>query len=371
MSISIGNSVVDIDCSQWAVDQHWAYVETSERSLQGCVVHLHDYPPLSGGGLALTVRELIEVSGRPDVHVIAATRLKDHYGDDSHVEVMRVECKRLINEAAAVVLHLTYSPRTTHGLMDWMVAGNIPFHVVLHCRETHVHYGSLAEISSNARYCALEAINKSLATSRSIRCFSPSQARNLSERLSRKVLAAPLLTVDIGIGSNSGTFEENLVTAGELSILKGTDRIPALGGALARRIKVFGHGDQRWSGYLKSFGIHHRPTLSRHHLANEIDRSIGVLIPSRSESWSRIAAEALWLGRPVATATQLGVLEWVESLTGMALGFDVAGRDQSVLGDEFRDFLYSFSRAAGIESINALNGIARLHWQQFFAEIIQ
>ena len=94
------------------------------------VLMVHDYPPFSGGGLALGVRQIVAALDDEFAFRVVSSRAHDHFADDrarlatpeavrEHVATLAAprQALRWLREADAVVVHWTFSFRRLSTLL--------------------------------------------------------------------------------------------------------------------------------------------------------------------------------------------------------------------------------------------------------------
>jgi hypothetical protein len=144
------------------------------------IVMIHDYPPLTGGGLAIGVSELATLlcPGR-SVHVLSS-RLADHAADDRHrplpegagaryARSSMLQAARAVRRADVVIAHLTFSFRspTRHRAEIRPHSARAPADRAneVSNKMTLLFPSTIASVSSNVASSRAETPNKKLAVS--------------------------------------------------------------------------------------------------------------------------------------------------------------------------------------------------------------
>lgn len=215
------------------------------------IVMTHDYPPLTGGGLAIGVRELAGMlCGTCDVHVLSS-RLADHAADDrrrslsddagvrySRATVLR--SARALRRADVVIMHLTFSFRRLAVLS--LVLGPLsgtPTVCVIHTAPDHCDYNRFRFLPSWARAVVFALARWVLRGCVAVVALGPAHSTAISAAGLRVTHVAPLPVAPAERYRDA--FLHHTATAcpvrvigfvGELSRLKGADALPALVRAL-------------------------------------------------------------------------------------------------------------------------------------------
>jgi glycosyltransferase involved in cell wall biosynthesis len=236
------------------------------------ILMIHDYPPLTGGGLAAGVRELATGLATSHRVLVLSARLADHFGDDrdrlSTGRLCAPTCLaggvfrfiRLARSVDVVVSHWTFSFRrlATGALLLGPALGK-PTVLVFHTAPEHLRYNRLRWLPGGARRRLLRLLARALRGCAAVVALGPAHARLLAaaglpvtEQLPLPVAAPDPPAGGPGTGRAEGTGtgraegkgtgraggRHRLVVgvAGELSRLKGTPLLPTLFATLAPEI---------------------------------------------------------------------------------------------------------------------------------------
>jgi len=319
------------------------------------VLMLHDYPPVTGGGLALSVRELASlVRDELDVYVLSS-RLADHFADDHGCGDAGVPDRdgfrwalavprrtvRWFVQADALVTHWTFSFRWLSTLA--LVLGPLlrkPTACVIHTAPDHSRYNRLRHLPAATRSSLFRLARWALRHCVAVVALSPSHSAALADdgfpithvlpmpvtprtayrrvyELHRRVHGPP---TTIGI-------------VGELSVLKGADGIPDLLRSLTPQFafRIAGRGELAPWIALTAAGL--RPEQRKLvRLSDRLDPSRitdfyeeidCLLILSRTESQCRVALEAMLAGVIILARPIYGLVDLVtDGVTGFLLDPD-------------------------------------------------
>jgi len=311
----------------------------------------HDYPPLSGGGLALNVRELADLLVREyDVTVLSA-RLRDHFADDrtrcraypdSCVTYRQVTARRLfraVAQADVLIAHWTFSFRWLSTLT--IVLGPLlgkPTVCVIHTAPRHLSYNRLRHFPRWLHRCLITLIRYRMS-----RCvvvaLGPSQAAALSAARLPVTHLLPLMVSLVPVGSPlpatavPQTAVPSIGIVGELSRVKGSDRIPVFVRTLAPdfAFRIAGSGPLT-SWLIRQFERLPRlqresVTMTGHLCPDEMAgfyRTVDVLlVPSRSEVQPRVVLEAMLSGVVVVASKSSNGFDLIaDGRTGVLVDLD-------------------------------------------------
>src|SRR5262245_108213 len=296
-------------------------VTTDGRPL---LLALHDYPPVTGGGLALAARDLGRVLEPGFRTVILSSRLKDHFADDrqspelaapsSLARVDPVRLGSLLRPADLVISHWTFSfrPLATLAVLIAPRLGKRTVCVV-HTAPDHCLFSRLRWMPRGVRAWLVRTFG-SVALSRceAVVALSPEHGDSLLEAGFPITHVAPLPVGNVGIDAAyrhhvaSGRHPEAVGFVGEVSRLKGADALPDLMNTLTPRyaLHIVGEGPllQSIIGAARDLPpAHRRRVIFDGKVApsemGDIYREIDcVLVLSRTESQSRVTIEAMLSG---------------------------------------------------------------------------
>jgi glycosyltransferase involved in cell wall biosynthesis len=238
------------------------------------VLMIHDYPPLTGGGLAAGVRELAAGLATGYRVIVLSARLADHFGDDRRSRSRSrssssspspspspsrprppagrfppafrvgglIQLVRLARDADLLVAHWTFSFRrlATAALLLGPRLGT-PTVLVFHTAPEHLRFNRLSWLPAGARARLLRLLARALRPCAAVVALGPAHAARLRAAglPVTRVLPLPVRPPDPPPGgppasSRGRPSGSRLVVgvAGELSRLKGTHLLPDLLAAL-------------------------------------------------------------------------------------------------------------------------------------------
>jgi glycosyltransferase involved in cell wall biosynthesis len=295
----------------------------------------HDYPPLTGGGLAAAVNDLSRLLENDYEVTVVSARLVDHFADDRTHSRSRSRAStalamvRLLRQADGLVVHWTFSFRwlSCVAVLVGPALGR-PTVCVVHTSPGHCRYNRLRRLPGPARRTLLR-----LAAAASGRCvavvaLSTSHATALTEAGLKPThtcpapVTAPHGDSNIHRGHVRASAMDVVGFAGELSYLKGADALPALAAACAPEFafRIAGRGplEARVRSDIEGFDPACR---SRIILSDRMDPARmaaffhaidAVLVLSRTESQCRLAIEAMLAGVVVLSRPVEGVRDLVD-----------------------------------------------------------
>jgi glycosyltransferase involved in cell wall biosynthesis len=307
----------------------------------------HDYPPLTGGGLALAVQELAQHL-RKDFRVrVLSSRLVDHFADDrrrvlglgasgAELEVARPwRTLRWLWEADALVVHWTFSFRR----LSTTLAALSPLHrkptiCVVHTGPGHCRYNRIRHLPDPARQLLFPLARHALGHCAAVVALSRTHAAALADA---GIAADHVLPLPVGSGpgydhayegrARTGSAVHRLGVAGELSELKGADELPPLLERLTPEFTFHIAGDgvlaPTVARAVSSLSPEQRACvvlsalLPPERMAGFYRRVDCVLVLSRTESQCRVALEAMLAGAIVLARCAEGVSDLiVDGVTG-------------------------------------------------------
>jgi|GEM_PF-1655669 len=317
------------------------------RGRPATLLMLHDYPPITGGGLALSVRNLASVL-EPDFRtIVLSSRLTDHFADDHRIARLenRVNggavCTRAtpwrllhgLRTADIVIVHWTFSFRYLSTAS--IVIGPLlrkPTVCVIHTAPDHMNYNRLRCVPRAGQLILVRWMGSALLRCDAVVALSRSHQAALSQAgLSvTHTLPLPVSAHAYDDVWNRHPMERRSATlgiAGELSKLKGADAILGLIRALtpefAFRIVGAGPLSANLISAVRSLPAGQRDSVE---FAGRKDpkqmpdfyRSIDyLLVLSRTESQCRVAIEAMLAGVIVLARPTSGLVDLIqEGITG-------------------------------------------------------
>ncbi len=315
---------------------------TSEFGGPATILMVHDYPPVTGGGLALAVQELARLFGDEFRFLVRTSRLVDHFADDRG----RVDVNRATGEpkctvasprhaigslrgAAALIVHWTFSFRqlSTLSLLLGPVLGR-PTVCVIHTAPAHCDYNRIRRLPLPVRRLLLLFARVLLRRCQAVVALSATHAAALAEAgiTPERILplpVAPSRDYDDAYGHRA-QHRGALTTigiAGELSLLKGADALPALLQALtpeyAFRIAGRGPFSEPLARAVERLSPAQRARIV---LSDRLEparmpafyREIDcLLVLSHTESQCRVALEAMLAGVVVVARPAGGIVDLI------------------------------------------------------------
>lgn len=362
---------------------------------------VHDYPPLSGGGLALSVLTLAEMASSYASVDILSSRDRDHFADDSGVDLsegveyahgVRVRLVRPFDllgscrRADHVIVHWTFSfrPLSTLALLLAPMLGRVTVCVV-HTAPRHCEFNWLRHFPGWARHLLLRLLQRALLP----RCSAVvALSRSHAEALTgigiavSHVLPVPLINPHPGRTSSWRAHSlDSIGVAGELSRLKGAESLPSIIRELADtyRFHVAGAGplgrnmqnavqEMEGKGQSQVTLWGRIPPCEMDAFYDSVDC---LLVTSFTESQCRVAIEAMLRGVIVLARRSEGVVDLiVDGVTGFFIDpTDVASvrqcldhlRDNPSIAEAVRDRAYR-EAATLVET-------AKADWLHFLAAL--
>jgi glycosyltransferase involved in cell wall biosynthesis len=315
------------------------------------VLMVHDYPPVTGGGLALAVLELAGLLRGDDHVVVLSSRWRDHFADDrtrrgpcstsnADVEVSRVSvwhAVRRFADADLVFTHWTFSVRrlATAALLLGPLLGK-PTVCVVHTAPAHCRYNRMRRVPSRVRRTLLNVIARAMRRCRAVVALSEGHAAALRGIGFPVTHVIPLMVTLPPLAERHRAQPRERArivgVAGELSVLKGADRLPAIVAGLAPdfafRIAGTGPLEDRLRVELSALPADVAmcgwvPPESMPDFYRRIDF---LLVASRTEAQSRVALEAMLAGVIVVAADDCGLASLVDDgVTGVLVDVDDVG----------------------------------------------
>jgi glycosyltransferase involved in cell wall biosynthesis len=362
---------------------------------------VHDYPPVTGGGLALGVRELAGLLDDEFRFTILSSRLVDHFADDRADPTLGVASRRgtlcarttaaralrPIRRADVVVVHWTFSYRRLSTLA-LVVAPLLARRTacVVHTAPAHCTYNRLRPVPPGGRRILFAVTRLALRNCAEVVALSRAHAAALTAVGIRPTRVLPL-PVAPRSGSRNGRpgssrrLPHTIGVVGELSPLKGADDIPRLLRALTPEFafRIVGRGP---SAAAIARSVAALPPEQRAHVVvsdrldparmPDVYRSIDwLLVLSRTESQGRAALEAMLAGVIVVARPAEGIRDVVrDDVTGFLVDpanpEEVRGLLRSLRDDERRSGAVRRGAAAFAAATFAETSRA---WRSFLQEL--
>ena len=374
------------------------------------IVMTHDYPPLSGGGLALGVRELTRLLAGDHHVLVLSSRLTDHFADDrrcgpaaawddgaSYALATAPRAVRSLLRADILLAHWTFSCRrlATISVILGPLLGKTTV-CVIHTAPGHCEYNRLRHLPDWARRALLYLAANAMRRCAAVVALGPSHSAALAAAGLPATHVLPLMVslpaAGRGIGSEHGDAEPargrpdpsvpTIGIAGELSPLKGSERIPALLEALtpqfAFRIAGTGPLAARLARCVGDLPPEQRARVTMMGWIEpakmpEFYRAVDfLLVLSRTEAQPRVILEAM-LAEVIVVATRTtGVTDIVsDGVTGVFVDAD----DPRSCHRRLADLVGDPVQAAAIRGHAARFAAGRLQesgdrWRRFVAELL-
>lgn len=353
----------------------------------------HDYPPLTGGGVAGMVRDLAAVLGPGfDVDVITARRV-DHFADDRSQVARRgalmtaATAWRLARRADVIVVHWTFSFRWLSCLA--VLLGPLTGHptvCVVHTAPAHLRYNRLRFLPERVRSWLPRLAARASRRCAAIVALSASHAHALTAAGFRptEVMPAPVANAVAAAGyrevfaaRQSSARIATVGYAGEFSELKGTDAVSRLIPALVGEFEVHLAGRGPLLSRVEAATAGRLPAI----LTDTIDpdrmgvffSELDVLLAfSRSEAQARLVVEAMLAGVVVLARRAEGLVDLIDP---GRTGFFVDPEDDTqtlVRLRQLRDDPGTVTavRARARSAAEALVHTAERNWPRLLAELV-
>lgn len=326
---------------------------------------VHDYPPLSGGGLALGAREITAALHDEFVFRILSSRSRDHFADDRErlttpialnesvgTLVSPRQALRWLREADVVVVHWTFSFRRLSTLLLFLapLLGK-PTVLVVQTAPDHCDYNRLRHLPVGLRDWLVSLVCAAAHRCSLVIALSDTHAAALAEAgfPVARVAALPVATHPYGRTwrAREGGQMRTVMILGELSELKGADAIPALLTVLAPKfaVRIIGRGPLAHAVASAAAALppSHRANVA---ISDPVDpakvpelydRADCLLVLSRTESQSRVTLEAMLSGVVVLARPVGGIRDLI---TNNENGFLINPDDP----ESVRELLVSLAR---------------------------
>jgi glycosyltransferase involved in cell wall biosynthesis len=303
-------------------------------------------------------------------HAIISTRSADSYSKDI-ADVVSAEIADAWLRDSLPIFHLTFSRRRSFFLLREAVRRNQPFWAVIHCETAHLRYGNLAGTGEESAY--FRELMEMLSSARKIVTLSAGAQKTLSEQLSRSVDCYPLMTLFDDVMPEYKPEDKTIIWAGEVSEIKGADRLLQLtkAGSAQFVFRIYGGG---LTGTTRSIEVTNAAvlgTVPRQQVLAAMNRSQLCVNTSRSEGWCRVSAEALLIGCPIASVERLGVMQWLPPEAYFSLP-DPLAQDAAEVRDSLRKARQWAIGRSPLDTrplMAKLNDLARASWRDFFLEL--
>lgn len=299
------------------------------------IVMCHDYPPLTGGGLAGSVNDLSELLAEDFEVVVITARLFDHFADDRDKMKDRArplsvaKTWRLLRRADGLIVHWTFSFRWLSSLAA--LVGPVlvqPTILVIHTAPQHMRYNRIRRLPVLTTPLLLRLSAMTAARCNAVVALSSSHANALLGAGMYPTHKIPLPVRTSGVQSTpcrmhlQSTELDVVGFAGELSVLKGADALTALMSACAPEFafRITGRGplDAQIRRDVESLSATRQSRISLTdrvapaRMPEFFAQTDAVLILSRTESQCRVAIEAMLAGVIVLTRHVEGVSDLVD-----------------------------------------------------------
>jgi|tagenome__1003787_1003787.scaffolds.fasta_scaffold20986838_1 glycosyltransferase involved in cell wall biosynthesis len=362
---------------------------------------VHDYPPLSGGGLALSVLTLGEIASEHARVEILSSREVDHFADDSaiylaqgvqygpRVNVRLATALRLLTScvrADLIVAHWTFSfrPFATASLLAPLLRKKTV--CVIHTTPNHCQYNWLRYLPDWTRQLLFGLLQHILLTKCvAVVALSASHADSLSRAgiSATHVLPVPLTDrFESQWTLRRGRELRSIGVAGELSHLKGSHYLPNIVRSLADcyRFHIAGAGPLAEDvttavserGTSSQAGVVLCGRLKPREMALFYGSIDFLLVPSATESQCRVALEAMLCGVIVLARPSEGLVDLiVDGVTGFFIDpADVVSirrcLEQVRTNPEAAERIRRKARLGALELISG----ASADWRHFFTELL-
>jgi glycosyltransferase involved in cell wall biosynthesis len=307
---------------------------------------VHDYPPLTGGGLALAALEVARLADAVADVTVLSSRFADHYANDGaefsgKVTVDGCDVKvipawraiLLLRRTDVVMIHWTFSYRRLSTLAI-LLAPHLaaPVVCVIHTAPAHTRFNWVRRLPRGGRRLLCVITGRLLRKCDAVIALGPSHAATLTLSGIRPTHIAPIPARPDRLPAlpPSAAPHGKLLTlgvAGELSGLKGTTAVPALLTALTPRFefRITGEGPLRHhiDHVVRNLSPQQRSCvcvsdrLAPGEMAAFFSAIDCLIVPSWTESQCRLALEAMLAGVVVLARPVEGLADLVtDSVTG-------------------------------------------------------
>jgi glycosyltransferase involved in cell wall biosynthesis len=312
---------------------------------------IHDYPPITGGGLSIGVQELARQLHDRFRFVVLSSRLADHFADDrrcppsgngpmpSGAEVAVPAPRRIaraIAEADIIIVHWTFSFRrfSTLALLAAPFV-NKPVACVIHTAPAHCQYNRMRRLPAPLRHALLALARLGFRGCRAVVALGRVHTGSLVQARFKPTHVIPLPVAPTP--EHALSFRQRLHNrpapatigiVGEMSVLKGADEIPPILRALTPEyaFRIAGRGPLAAQVEVAAEALN-QAQRARVALSDRLDppampafyATIDVLLVlSRTESQCRVALEAMLAGVLVLARSSAGIADLVvDGVTGL------------------------------------------------------
>jgi glycosyltransferase involved in cell wall biosynthesis len=313
---------------------------------------VHDYPPFTGGGLALGVQDI--AAGLYDTLTfrIVSSRARDHFADDrprlapidrgdEHVCTLATPRRALgwLRDADVLVVNWTFSFRRLSTLL--LLAAPLlgkPTILVVHTAPDHLQYNRLRRMPVAVRKGLVALVAAAARRCTAVVALSQAHAAALARVgfPAARVIPIPVADecYDNALDGRDGRPIRTVVILGELSELKGADTIPRLLPVLTSTfdVRIVGRGPL---AELVTAAAATLPPVQRASVVvsepvepsavpQVFDEADCVLVLSHSESQCRVALEAMLSGVVVVARAVGGICDLIpdDAVTGFLVDPD-------------------------------------------------
>lgn len=362
----------------------------------------HDYPPVTGGGLARHTVELAVIFGEEYDFTILTTRLVDHFTSDDSRNLSKYNIKTLefsfrgllkfraiCSEYDAIIINTTYSIRFSLicflFLERYLKKKSI---CVFHTEKEHIDFNRFRYLPKAFRFFLRSAHDWAAKKAHVCTTFSIREQERLQSwgRKNVRFLPMPIRFLDKYEENFEKRFLRNKVRncvgfAGELSRIKGADRILALRSSMPAGISLTICGCGPMSDDFPNTtandtlgSIDFIDFVEPNEMWSFYDKIDILLVPSRVESLSRVSIEAIASGVLVLASPVGGLAELIKGAFGPShlVDFDnpieTAKKIQNLLHDR-EEIASKARRAKKWVEINYAQYKKR--WREILKEVIE
>jgi glycosyltransferase involved in cell wall biosynthesis len=313
---------------------------------------VHDYPPLTGGGLALGVQDIAAELDDVLIFHVLSSRARDHFADDrsrlalfdrgdAHVCTLATPRRALswLRDADVVVVNWTFSFRglSTLLLLAAPLLGK-PTVLVVHTAPDHCRYNRMGRLPAGVQKGLVALASAAARRCNAVVALSHAHAAALARVgfPAARVIPLPVPGERYGqaLDGRDGRPIRTVVILGELSELKGADTIPRLLPVITPSfdLRIVGRGPL--AGLVTAAAATLPPAKrAKVVISDAVDPSAVprlfsgadcVLVLSRSESQCRVALEAMLSGVVVFARAVGGVHDLIpdDAATGFLVDPD-------------------------------------------------
>lgn len=271
------------------------------------ILHVHDYPPITGGGIAYFVHDLTLETDDIAHHNVFSTRCRD----DVNADDTRFVGDRLFKKYDLVFFHFTYSIRFSAVLLVLALLTRQRIFSVMHCEKEHLTYGNLKKLPKPFRTFICAGYEFLISLSNRVICFNE-QSSMMRYRNSTNVMQFVSVGKLLNKNRLNNTTKKFGLFSGDTSSMKGFDVLLDLARTFKNQrfcaaTNKIGNKESEIPPNISLLGI-----LPREKLHLQLRYFEYGLVLSKTECWSRFAHESFILGVKVISTVKAGIFRHIE-----------------------------------------------------------